>query len=110
VWGYHLRRRSGRRDGAGAVRAADHRDHPLPVCRQFLSKKRTAQALAELFGAPVSEGTVATMTRRAADGLDDFRTQVKDRIAESEWLGSTRPAAGAGALHWVHCARTDKYT
>ena len=35
---------------------------------QFLSKKRTAQALAELFGTPVSEGTVATMTARAADG------------------------------------------
>src|SRR6059058_455145 len=31
---------------------------------QFLSKKRTAQALAELFGTPVSEGTVARMTRR----------------------------------------------
>ena len=39
---------------------------------QFLSKKRTAQALAELFGTPVSEGTVAAVTRRAADGLDEF--------------------------------------
>src|SRR4051812_23166991 len=36
---------------------------------QFLSKKRPAQALAELFGPPVSEGTVAAVTRRAADGL-----------------------------------------
>jgi len=78
---------------------------------QFLSKKRTAQALAELFGAPVSEGTVATMTRRAADGLDDFRTQVKDRIAESEVAGFDETGLRvAGALHWVHCARTDKYT
>ena len=33
---------------------------------QFLSKKRTAQALAELFGTPVSEGTVARMSARAA--------------------------------------------
>jgi transposase len=30
---------------------------------QFLSKKRTAAALAELFATPVSEGTVATMTQ-----------------------------------------------
>ena len=37
---------------------------------QFLSKKRTAAALAELFGTPVSEGTVATMTTRAANGLN----------------------------------------
>ena len=43
---------------------------------QFLSKKRTAAALAELFGTPVSEGTVARMTRRAAEGLDEFLGQV----------------------------------
>jgi transposase len=35
---------------------------------QFLSKKRTAEALAELFGTPVGDGTVATMTQRAAEG------------------------------------------
>ena len=33
---------------------------------QFLSKKRTAQALAELFGVPLSPGTVAGITARAA--------------------------------------------
>jgi hypothetical protein len=33
---------------------------------QFLSKKRTAQALAELFGIPLSSGTVAGITARAA--------------------------------------------
>src|SRR5690606_2116759 len=78
---------------------------------QFLSKKRTAQALAELFGTPVSEGAVAAMTRRAADGLDEFCTQVSDRIAASEVAGFDETGLRvAGALHWVHCARTDKYT
>ncbi len=48
---------------------------------QFLSKKRTAQALAELFGTPVSDATVASMTGRAAAGLDGFLTEVADRIA-----------------------------
>ena len=33
---------------------------------QFLSKKRTAQALAELFGIPLSAGTVAAITARTA--------------------------------------------
>ena len=33
---------------------------------QFLSKQRTAQALAELFGVPLSSGTVAALTARAA--------------------------------------------
>ncbi|RJQ89679.1 IS66 family transposase [Amycolatopsis panacis] len=78
---------------------------------QFLSKKRTAQALAELFGSPVSEGTVATMAKRAADGLDGFLSEVTDRIAESEVAGFDETGLRvAGRLHWVHCARTGKYT
>jgi transposase len=36
---------------------------------QFLSKKRTAQALADLFGVPISDGTVAAATTRAAIDL-----------------------------------------
>jgi transposase len=78
---------------------------------QFLSKKRTAQALAELFGTPVSEGTVAKMTRRAAQGLDEFLDQVKNRITEAEVAGFDETGLRVeGKLHWVHCARTDKYT
>ncbi len=78
---------------------------------QFMSKKRTAQALAELFGTPVSEGTVATMTTRAADGLEGFLDQVKDCIVESETAGFDETGLRvAGKLHWVHCARTGRYT
>ena len=78
---------------------------------QFLSKKRTAQALAELFGTPVSEGTVARMTTRAADGLDEFLSQVTDQLSEAEVAGFDETGLRvAGKLHWVHCARTDKYT
>jgi transposase len=78
---------------------------------QFLSKKRTAQALAELFGTPVSEGTVATVTQRAADGLEGFLKEVTDRIATSEVVGFDETGLRvANRLHWVHCARTGKYT
>jgi transposase len=78
---------------------------------QFLSKNRTAQALAELFGTPVSEGTVAAVTKRAADGLEEFLTEVTDRIAESDVAGFDETGLRvAGELHWVHCARTGKYT
>jgi hypothetical protein len=78
---------------------------------QFLSRKRTAAALGELFGAPVSEGTVATMTKRAADGLDEFLSVVTDRLAEAEVAGFDETGLRvAGTLHWVHCARTSKYT
>src|SRR4051794_12063944 len=78
---------------------------------QFLSKKRTAQALAELFGTPVSDATVAAMTARAAAGLDEFLTRVGDRIAEAEVAGFDETGLRvAGRLAWVHCARTGKYT
>ncbi len=78
---------------------------------QFLSKKRTAAALAELFGTPVSEGTVSTVAKRAAAGLDGFLGQVRDRIAASAVAGFDETGLRvAGKLHWVHCARTGKYT
>jgi len=78
---------------------------------QFLSKQRTAQALSELFGTPVSQGTVAAMSERAAAGLDEFRTVVAVRIATAEVAGFDETGLRVdGKLHWVHCARTDKYT
>jgi transposase len=78
---------------------------------QFLSKKRTAAALAELFGVPVSDATVAAMTRRAADGLQEFLDVLGDRIAAAEVAGFDETGLRvAGKLHWVHCARTGKYT
>ena len=78
---------------------------------QFLSKKRTAQALAELFGTPLSEGTVAEVTKRAAGRLDGFLDDVRDRLVEAEVVGFDETGLRVeGKLHWVHCARTDKYT
>ena len=78
---------------------------------QFLSTKRTAQALAELFDTPVAEGTVASMTARGAAGLDEFLTEVGDRIAASEVAGFDETGLRvAGRLAWVHCARTSTCT
>ena len=78
---------------------------------QFLSKKRAAQALAELFGTPLSEGTVAAMSERAADGLDGFLDAVRERIVESTSAGFDETGLRvAGKLHWVQCARTGRYT
>jgi transposase len=69
---------------------------------QFLSKKRTAQALAELFATPVSEGTVARIAQRGADALDGFLTEVADRIAEAEVAGFDETGLRvAGTLHWA---------
>ena len=78
---------------------------------QFLSKDRTAQALAELFGVPLSPGTVAAVTARAAGKLDGFLEQVRSNITASDVTGFDETGFRvAGRLHWVHCARTGKYT
>jgi transposase len=60
---------------------------------QFLSKKRTAQALAELLGVPLSQGAVAAITAWAADRLDGFPERAREEIAASPWPGSTRPGS-----------------
>jgi transposase len=77
---------------------------------QFLSKQRTAQALAELFGIPLSSGMVAALTARAAGRLDGFLDRVRGHITASEVAGFDKTGFRvAGTLHWVHCARTGKY-
>jgi transposase len=78
---------------------------------QFLSKKRTAQALAELFGIPLSSGTVAGITARAAGRLGAFLEQAREQIAGSDVAGFDETGFRAGGrLAWVHCARTGRYT
>jgi transposase len=78
---------------------------------QLLSKRRTAQALAELFGTPVCEGTVAAMTGRAAGGLAAFTALVRDRIAAAEIAHFDETGFRVdGKLRWVHSASTGKYS
>ena len=78
---------------------------------QFLSKQRTAQALAELFGVPLSSGTVDALTARAAGKLDGFLDRARNEIAGSPVAGFDETGFRVeGKLAWVHCARTGKYT
>lgn len=80
---------------------------------QFLSKDRTAQAMAELFGAPMSSGTVAALTERAAGrlgGSGGFTKQIQDAIAGAEVAHFDETGMRvAGRLRWVHSASTGKY-
>ena len=80
---------------------------------QFLSKDRTARALAELFGTPLSAGTVAAMTTRAAAALaaeGGFAEQVRARLAESEVAHFDETALRVDRrLRWVHSASTGKF-
>lgn len=78
---------------------------------QFLSRKRTAQALAELFGTPVSDATVAAATRRASGGLQGFLELVRGKISEAPVVNFDETGFRVeGKLHWVHSASTGKYS
>jgi transposase len=78
---------------------------------QFLSKARTAQALAELFGTPVATGTVAALTARAAGSLEGFLELVRGQIAAAEAAHFDETGLRvAGRLHWVHSASTGRYS
>ena len=78
---------------------------------QFLSKKRTAQAIGELFGIPVSDGTVAAVTARAAGDLTEFLTQVNARIKASQVVHFDETGLRCqGRNHWLHSASTPRFS
>ena len=78
---------------------------------QFLSKARTAQAFAELFGIPIAEGTVSALTTRAALDLDEFNARLKARIAAEPLAHFDETGFRVGGkLHWLHSASTERYS
>jgi transposase len=79
---------------------------------QFGAQKRVAQAVADLFGVPISQGSVAALTARAAKRLDaDFLAFVRQALSASPRVHFDETGLRvAGKLHWVHSASTDKYS
>ena len=78
---------------------------------QFLSKKRTAQAITELFSIPVSDGTVAAVTARAAGDLTQFLHQVNAQISASPVVHFDETGLRCqGRNHWLHSASTPKFS
>lgn len=78
---------------------------------QFLSKHRTAQALADLFGVPVSQATVANATSRAAGGLTEFLAAARAAIAAAPVAHFDETGFRvAGRLAWLHSASTATWT
>ena len=79
--------------------------------RQVFDLPEVTIKVAELFGIPLSSGTVAAITARAAGRLDSFPERVRDNIAAAEVAGCDETGFRVdGRLAWVHCARTGKYT
>src|SRR3954465_1372451 len=78
---------------------------------QHLPVERTAGLLAELFGPPMSVGTVAAWTARAAAGLEPFTAAVRAGLLGEEVVHVDETGLRvAGRLHWLHVASSDRFT
>ena len=79
---------------------------------QFGAQKRVAQAVSDLFGVPISQGSVAAMTARTARRLDgDFLAALRTALVRAPLVHFDETGFRvAGRLHWVHSASTGKYS
>lgn len=79
---------------------------------QFGAQKRVAQTVADLFGVPISQGSVAALTARAAVRLEgDFLAAVRAALRAAPLVNFDETGFRvAGKLHWVHSASTGKYS
>lgn len=114
-----------RRCACGTITRAEAPDHARapaaygPVAQaimiylfqgQFLSRGRTADALAELFGAPVSAATVAAAVTRAGRGLGPFLAQITAGLAASGVAHFDETGLRCeGRPAWLHSASNDTF-
>src|SRR5206468_11777386 len=78
---------------------------------QHLPVERTAFLLAELFGTPMSVGTVAAWTSRAAAGLEPFTAATRAALTDAELVHVDETGLRvAGRLHWLHVASNGRFT
>ena len=78
---------------------------------QHCSVERTAQALSEMLGAPVSTGFVASLASEAATLLDPFLAEVAERLVASPVVHvDETPDQVRTDIVWFHVCATDLYT
>ena len=74
---------------------------------QFLSVRRTVEALDELYGVRISEATLLTWVQAAATAVGPRVAQIADLVATRQQMGGDETGIRVGGqLRWVHVAST----
>jgi transposase len=78
---------------------------------QLLPCARTAEAMKELFGCPISAGTLATAVRRCATGLVETELKIKKGLRRSHIIHADETGLRVkGKLAYVHVASNERLT
>lgn len=81
------------------------------VAQQLLPSERTCELLADVCGAPLSEGTLATWVRQSAETLAPIEEAVKTALAHAPVLHHDETGVRrAGRLAWAHVTCTGRLT
>src|SRR5918912_3083051 len=78
---------------------------------QLLPYARTAEAMRDLFGCPLSTGTVANIVRECADALLETELKIKRSLRRSALIHADETGLRvAGKLHFVHVTSNGRLT
>jgi hypothetical protein len=77
----------------------------------FLSYDRCAQAFADLFGAPLSRGTLVSIDERCARRVAGVVEQIRQQLMREEVVHFDETGLNVNrTLYWLHAAGTKKLT
>lgn len=78
----------------------------------FVSLERVAEIFADLYGHPVSEGTLVEACQTIAEQVAEVNQRIKQQLTEQETLThhDETGARVAGKLHWLHSTSTERLT
>jgi transposase len=81
-----------------------HQEHLLPV-------ERTGRVLGEVFGCPISGGTLERMVARCADAVGGIGAAIKQAVIAAPVLHADETGLSLGGTTvWLHVASTDRLT
>lgn len=81
-----------------------HQEHLLPV-------ERTGRVLGEVFGCPISGGTLERMVARCADAVAEIVTAIQQAVIAAPVLHADETGLSLGGTTvWLHVASTDRLT